>query len=104
MKKLSLFEQVYAVVRRIPEGKVSTYGEVAQAVGTKDARKIGWALHANPYGREVPCHRVVNKVGRLAPSFAFGGPDEQRKRLEVEGVRFLDNGAVDLAVCEYRFE
>lgn len=96
--KLQLFERIYTVVRKIPTGKVATYGEIARAVGTRDARKVGWALHQNPYEGEVPCHRVVNKAGQLAPNFAFDGPEEQRRRLAEEGVVVGEDGCVDLGV------
>ena len=84
-----LFEKVYKVVRKIPKGKVTTYGEIARAIGTKDARKVGFALHANS-DPKTPCHRVVNKDGRLAPNFAFDGDKEQRRRLMAEGVSFIE--------------
>jgi len=71
----NFFERVYDVVKKIPAGKVMTYGQVAELVGTKDARKVGFALHANNKS-EVPCHRVVNKEGKLAENFAFNGIDE----------------------------
>ena len=96
VKSKNFFEQVYEVVRKIPEGKVMTYGQVAEAIGTKDARKVGWALHANKEGSGVPCHRVVNKDGRLAPGYAFGGPDEQKIKLLSENVVFVDEVRVDL--------
>lgn len=95
-QKLKFFEKVYEVVRKVPAGKVTTYGEIANALGTRDARKVGWALHQNPHGEEVPCHRVVNKAGRLAPNFAFDGMEEQRRRLESEEVGFLDDTHVDM--------
>ena len=91
---MNFFEQVYEVVKKIPKGKVMTYGEVAKIVGTRDVRKVGWALHANK-SNEIPCHRVVNKDGRLAPSYAFGGPNEQKAKLLSEGVVFKDNTHVD---------
>lgn len=97
--KNSLFEQVYEVVRTIPKGKVMTYGQIAELVGTRDVRKVGWALHANPDGSKTPCHRVVNKDGRLAPSYAFGGLGEQKKKLLAEGVKFKDEMHVDLEKC-----
>ena len=64
-----LFEQVYKIVRQIPKGKVTTYGVIARKLGTRDSRKVGYALHANP-DPETPCHRVVNKDGKLADSYA----------------------------------
>ena len=90
----SFFKQVYKVVRKIPKGKVTTYGEIARAIGTKDARKVGFALHANR-DESTPCHRVVNKEGRLAPNFAFDGEAEQKRRLLAEGVKSKDR-KVDL--------
>lgn len=93
------FEKVYTLVRKIPKGKVTTYGEIARALGTRDARRVGQALHANPSGDKTPCHRVVNKDGRLAPGYAFGGPNEQKDRLLSEGVSFLDEVHVDLKKC-----
>lgn len=83
------------MVREIPEGRVATYGQIASFLGTKDARKIGWALHANK-DEKTPCHRVVSKNGRLAKNFAFDGEKEQRRRLEAEGVIFVDTSHVDL--------
>jgi len=85
---MGLFEKVYAVVRKIPKGKVATYGQIAEMVGTRDSRKVGWALHANQ-DPETPCHRVVSRVGALAANFAFDGEKEQRRRLEAEGVSFV---------------
>ena len=91
----TFFAKVYKIVEKIPVGKVATYGQVAESLGTKDARKVGWALHGNK-DPEVPCHRVVNKNGRLAPGYAFGGPKEQKNRLLAEGVKFTNENHVDL--------
>ncbi len=94
---LSTFERIYDVVRSIPMGKVMTYGQVALLAGNpRWARVVGYALHKNPEPGVIPCHRVVNRNGRLAPGFAFGGTDAQRMLLEGEGVTFLENGLVDL--------
>lgn len=91
---MSFFQQVYRVVKQIPKGKVMTYGQIAKILDTPDARRVGHALHANS-DPKVPCHRVVNKSGGLAPGYAFGGQDEQKKRLEKEGVEVKKN-IVDL--------
>lgn len=99
MKKNSFFARVYEVVREIPEGTVMTYGQVAQKLGTHDARRVGHALHANKNGSVVPCHRVVNREGGLASGYVFGGPDEQKNRLIAEGVKFVDRFRVDLKTC-----
>jgi methylated-DNA-protein-cysteine methyltransferase-like protein len=102
-KSENLFNRIYMKVREIPEGKVCTYGEVAKALGIKDVRKIGWALHANR-DLATPCHRVVNKEGKLAANFAFDGEQEQRRRLEAEGVEFMEDGKVDLTRQLYFFD
>ncbi|MBI4099713.1 MGMT family protein [Candidatus Microgenomates bacterium] len=94
---LSTFEKVYQVVRKIPPGKVVTYGYVADLVGTTP-RVVGFALHSLRFAQgkpPVPCHRVVDRNGRLAPSFAFGGAAEQRLRLAAEGIAFKDKNHVD---------
>ena len=94
------FEQVYEVVKRIPMGKVATYGQIAALIGNKRmSRQVGWALHVNPQPYVVPCHRVVNRYGRLAPAFAFGGADVQRQLLLTENVTFVDEQTVDLTTC-----
>jgi len=97
------FEQVYRLVRKIPKGKVATYGQIALRLrsgplGSRiniSPRTVGWALHANS-DPQVPCHRVVNKDGRLAPNFALDGWREQKRRLLEEGVAFIDEMHVDL--------
>ena len=94
---LNTFERIYEVVRSIPEGKVMTYGQVALLAGNpRWARVVGYALHVNPEPGVIPFHSVVNREGRVAPGFAFGGTDAQRKLLEGEGVSFLENGLVDM--------
>ena len=96
----SAFERIYAVVQQIPCGKVATYGMVAQLAGNpRWARVVGYALHANPAPGVIPCHRVVNREGRLAPAFAFGGEDRQRELLAAEGVQFDVSGCVLLSEC-----
>ncbi len=92
---MNFFESVYAAVRLIPRGKVSTYGAVARAVGApRCARHVGYALHVNPYFGDVPCHRVVFADGSLSKSFGFGGESAQRAMLEAEGVGFGKDGKV----------
>lgn len=99
---MSLFERVYEYVKTVPRGKVVTYGQVAAAIGApRCARQVGWALHVNPEPGVIPCHRVVNREGRLAPAFAFGGEAVQASLLETEGVEVV-GGYVDLN--KYRWE
>lgn len=93
----SFFERVYDVLALIPRGKVTTYGAIARKIGVpRSSRAVGYALHVNPKPVEYPCHRVVNREGRLAPAFAFGGIDVQRQLLENEGVKVNDDNTVDL--------
>ena len=94
---MTVFEKIYAVVCNIPEGKVATYGQVALLAGNpRWARVVGYALHSNPAPGIIPCHRVVNREGRTAESFAFGGGDVQRQLLESEGIILNADGSVDL--------
>ena len=87
---------VYEAVKLIPQGKVATYGQIAELAGYPGAaRAVGNALHRNPDETNVHCHRVVNADGRLAKSFGFGGLDEQRRRLIADGV-YVINYRVDL--------
>lgn len=94
---MTVFEKIYEVVRKIPKGFVATYGQVAEYAGNpRWARVVGYALHVNPQPYIIPCHRVVNKNGRLAPAFAFGGEGAQRSLLEQEGITFNPDGTVDM--------
>lgn len=96
----SFSDKVYDQVRRIPAGRVATYGQIAFLTGhPRAARIVGQALHRNPKPGVIPCHRVVFRDGSLAPGFAFGGPEVQRALLEAESVPFLPDGRVDLTVC-----
>ena len=89
-------KRIYEAVKRIPKGKVATYGQVAEMAGNKKmSRAVGNALHKNPEPGVIPCHRVVDAKGRLAGEFAFGGPGAQAKLLEAEGVECID-GYVNL--------
>ena len=94
---MSFFENVYEAVQLIPRGKVATYGQIARMIGApRSSRAVGYALHANPRPGVIPCHRVVNREGRLAPAFAFGGPEIQAQLLESEGVEVGEDFVVDL--------
>lgn len=97
---MNTFEKIYAVVRKIPEGKVASYGQVAAAAGNpRWSQVVGYALHVNPEQGVIPCHRVVRKDGRVAESFAFGGANVQRDLLISEGVVFVDDKTVDMVQC-----
>lgn len=94
---MDFFAGVYAIVAQIPRGKVATYGQIARWLGQpRSARTVGWAMWEAPGGRNLPCHRVVNKQGKLAPPHVFGGEEIQRAMLEAEGVGFTADGRVDM--------
>lgn len=87
MEEKNFFDKVYEIVRMIPQGRVATYGQIARmCFSPRSSRAVGYALHVNPMPGIIPCHRVVNREGRLAPAFAFGGPEIQADLLEKEGV------------------
>lgn len=92
---------IYEYLRMIPRGKVATYKQVATYLGNpKLARVVGNILHRNPDGEANPCYKIVNSQGRLSGSFAFGGRDEQARRLREEGIEVV-NGKVDLVKYQY---
>lgn len=89
-------KRIYEAVKKIPRGKVATYGQVAELAGDKKmARAVGNALHKNPDPDTIPCYRVVNAKGELAGKFAFGGADVQAKLLEADGIEVIGD-KVDL--------
>lgn len=89
-------KKIYEAVKKIPKGRVATYGKVAELAGNpRMSRAVGNALHKNPDPEHIPCYRVVNSKGELAGAFAFGGENAQKKLLEAEGVEVV-NGKVDL--------
>ena len=89
-------KRIYEAVKRIPKGKVATYGQVAAMAGNpKMSRAVGNALHKNPDPSQIPCFRVVNSKGELSGEFAFGGKGRQQALLEADGIEVID-GKVDL--------
>lgn len=110
--RVKMFTRVYEIVRQIPKGKVTTYGIIAKKLNHDfgimnsgkriDARTVGWALHANA-DPNTPCHRVVNKDGEIAKSYAFGGAEKQKEKLLVEGVVFIDSTHVNLDQCLFSY-
>jgi len=98
------YERIYAVVRRIPRGRVATYGQIARLAGLPgQARMVGYALAALTDGSRVPWQRVVNAQGRVSPrAGGSGGEELQRAVLRREGVRFGPSGAIPLAAFRWR--
>ena len=95
-------KRIYEAVKKIPKGKVATYGQIAELAGDKRmARAVGNALHKNPDPDNIPCFRVVNVKGELAGEFAFGGAGEQAKLLEADGIEVTD-GRVDLEKYQWK--
>lgn len=96
------FARVYALVARIPRGRVATYGQIARMLdAARSARIVGWAMHGSPEGAGIPCHRVIQQGGTCSPNFRAGDPGAQRRLLEEEGVRFLLDGRVDLEAHQW---
>ena len=94
-KHYTFFEDVYAVVRLVPAGRVTSYGAIAHYLGTRgSARMVGWAMN-QAHGTDVPAHRVVNRVGLLTGKHHFGAPDRMQQLLEEEGVRVQDDKVQD---------
>ncbi len=95
---MNTFEKIYAVVKKIPKGKVLTYGLVAAMAGNAHwSQIVGYALHANPDHSSIPCHRVVNRFGETSRAFVFGGINAQIELLRSEGVEVSDEGRVELS-------
>ncbi len=97
------FDLIYEAVKKIPKGKVATYGQIALMAGNpRLSRVVGYALHVNPNPNEIPCHRVVNRFGEVSSAFAFGGENMQKQLLISEGVKFTKDGKVDLEKYRYK--
>lgn len=97
------YERVYDMVRRVPPGQVTTYGDIALALGwPRHARLVGYALATSPPAAGIPAHRVVNHRGEASRAWDGGHPEEQRALLRAEGVTFTPEGRVDLRrhICD----
>lgn len=88
----NFFEQVYDIVRMVPQGRVTTYGAIANCLGSKKgARMVGWALHQALQQQAVPAHRVVNRAGLLTGKFHFQDVYTMQRKLIAEGVNVKDD-------------
>ncbi|MBN2710315.1 MAG: MGMT family protein [Calditrichaceae bacterium] len=99
--EISTYQKIYNIVRKIPAGRVMTYGQIAGIVDRCSARMVGYAMAALKEGTDVPWHRVVNSRGMVSLQ-EYAGRDLQYELLKTEGVRFSQNGVIDLSV--YRWE
>ena len=105
MKRNGIHARIYAVVKRIPKGRVATYGQVASLAGISGhARLVGYALSVLPQGSHVPWHRVINAKGRISMRSEPGWEDHQRLLLEAEGVLFDVDGKVSLTRFRWKPE
>jgi methylated-DNA-protein-cysteine methyltransferase related protein len=92
----NFFERVYEIVRQIPEGKVTSYGAIAKALGAAhSARMVGWAMNASHSLNDVPAHRVVNRNGLLTGKMHFDGTNLMQQLLENEGIKVKENQVVN---------
>ncbi len=92
----NFFEKVYTIAKQIPEGRVTSYGAIAKALGTaRSARMVGWAMNASHNREDVPAHRVVNRKGLLTGKIHFDGTNLMQQLLENEGIQIVDNQIVD---------
>lgn len=95
IRRQDFYEMVLEVVRMIPSGRVTTYGHIAEYLGTKRAaRMVGYAMNASHSQPSIPAHRVVNRKGMLTGKHHFGSPDQMKKLLEAEGVQVLNDQVV----------
>ncbi|HLW30266.1 MAG TPA: MGMT family protein [Brumimicrobium sp.] len=90
------FQRVFEITRLIPEGRVTSYGSIAKALGTaKSSRMVGWAMNASHREEGIPAHRVVNRNGMLTGKMHFSPPEAMQERLEAEGIKVIDDKIVD---------
>lgn len=88
----SFFDRVYEIVKQIPEGRVTSYGAIAKALGSgRSARMVGWAMNASHSQEGIPAHRVVNRNGQLTGKHHFPGTNLMQQLLENEGIEVIDD-------------
>tara|TARA_B110000027_G_scaffold89712_1_gene94976 strand:- start:74 stop:418 length:345 start_codon:yes stop_codon:yes gene_type:complete len=99
-KDLNFFERVYEVVRKIPDGRVCSYGLIARYLGSpQSARMVGWAMNASHIKEDVPAHRVVNRLGLLTGKQHFEGTNLMQQLLESEGIEVKENQILNFDQC-----
>jgi methylated-DNA-protein-cysteine methyltransferase-like protein len=98
----TLYARIYAMVQKIPHGRVATYGQIAAMVGRCTARSVGFAMAAVPKGADVPWHRVINREGRVSDRRSGDGSLQQRRLLEAEHISFNRQGRVDFSIYGWR--
>lgn len=102
-EKINIYEQIYEIVRKIPFGRVCTYGIISDYIGTCSPRMVGWAMHQSFYAKEyVPAHRVVNRNGELSGRIHFPTPTMMQELLEQEGIEIKENKIHDFVKLLWR--
>jgi len=99
---VTTYQRIYRVVRRVPRGRVATYGQIAMLAKASGPRQIGYALHALPEGSDVPWFRIVNARGMISLQSGLGGGSLQRALLKAEGVAFDTSGRIDLERFQWK--
>ena len=100
--QVSVYEKIYTLVRKVPRGRVASYGQIAGLVDRCTPRMVGYAMAAVPEGSDIPWHRIINSQGRVSPRSAGDGSLVQRVLLESEGISFDAAGHVDLEKVGWR--
>lgn len=97
-KNESMYNRIYGIVRMIPSGKVTTYGQVSRMAGRCSARNVGYAMSSVPFGSDIPWHRVINNKGMVSIRSDGGTCSAQRQLLEGEGILFDEKDQVNLSI------
>jgi methylated-DNA-protein-cysteine methyltransferase-like protein len=99
---MTTYERIYRTIRRVPRGRVATYGQIAELAKASGPRQVGYALHALPEGHDVPWHRIINARGMISLDSGLGGGSLQRALLEREGVVFDARHRVELRRYQWK--
>ena len=99
---MTVYQRIYRVIRRVPRGRVATYGQIAEMAKASGPRQVGYALHALPDGHDVPWHRIINARGAISLDSGIGGGNLQRAMLEAEKIVFDERGRVDLRRYQWK--
>jgi len=99
---VTAYERIYRTIRRVPRGRVATYGQIAEMAKASGPRQVGYALHSLPDGHDVPWHRIINSRGMISLESGIGGKSLQRALLEAEKVVFDSKGRVDMKHYQWK--
>ena len=100
--EVTAYERIYRTIRRVPRGRVATYGQIAEMAKASGPRQVGYALHSLPDGHDVPWHRIINSRGMISLESGIGGKSLQRALLEAEKVVFDSKGRVDMKHYQWK--